>query len=72
MASRRTRVKRPQGNLRVIATIGAQVIELGSLNATTHKVNETIGLEELAELSRIYEQVLVNLLVTSYYWNSLT
>jgi succinyl-diaminopimelate desuccinylase len=49
---------------RFIAPTGAQVIELGPLNATIHKVNEMIGLEELEELSRIYEQILVNLLVT--------
>lgn len=47
---------------RFIAPTGAQVIELGPLNASIHKVNEHIGLEELEVLSRIYEQILVNLL----------
>lgn len=47
---------------RFIAPTGAQVIELGPLNASIHKVNEHIGLEELETLSRIYEQVLVELL----------
>ena len=48
---------------RFVAPTGAQVIELGPLNASIHKVNEHIGLEELETLSRIYEQILVNLLV---------
>jgi len=48
---------------RFIAPTGAQVIELGPLNASIHKVNEHIGLDDLLVLSRIYEQVLVNLLV---------
>ena len=47
---------------RFIAPTGAQVIELGALNESIHKINEHIGLEELACLSLIYEQVLVNLL----------
>ncbi|MGZ8152053.1 MAG: succinyl-diaminopimelate desuccinylase [Methylovulum sp.] len=47
---------------RFIAPTGAQVIELGPLNATIHKVNENIGLDDLEVLSQIYEQILVNLL----------
>ncbi|OAI08165.1 succinyl-diaminopimelate desuccinylase [Methylomonas methanica] len=47
---------------RFIAPTGAQVIELGPLNASIHKVNEHIGLDELDVLSRIYQQILVNLL----------
>ncbi len=47
---------------RFIAPTGAQVIELGPLNASIHKVNEHIGLEELESLSLIYEQILINLL----------
>lgn len=47
---------------RFIAPTGAQVIELGPLNASIHKVNEHIGLDELETLSRVYEQILVNLL----------
>lgn len=47
---------------RFIAPTGAQVIELGPLNASIHKVNEHIGLEELETLSQIYQQILVNLL----------
>ncbi|MBM4206653.1 MAG: succinyl-diaminopimelate desuccinylase [Gammaproteobacteria bacterium] len=47
---------------RFIAPTGAQVIELGALNESIHKINEHIGLDELETLSLIYEQVLVNLL----------
>lgn len=47
---------------RFIAPTGAQVIELGALNESIHKVNENIGLEDLEVLTRIYENMLVNLL----------
>jgi len=49
---------------RFIAPTGAQVIELGPLNESIHKVNENIGIEDLEVLSRIYEQILINLLAT--------
>ncbi|MDD5461818.1 MAG: succinyl-diaminopimelate desuccinylase [Methylococcales bacterium] len=48
---------------RFIAPTGAQVIELGLLNESIHKINEHVGLEDLEVLSRIYEQILINLLV---------
>jgi succinyl-diaminopimelate desuccinylase len=48
---------------RFIAPTGTQVIELGLLNESIHKINEHVGLEDLEVLSRIYEQILVNLLV---------
>jgi succinyl-diaminopimelate desuccinylase len=48
---------------RFIAPTGAQVLELGALNETIHKVNENIGLDDLEILSQIYEQILVELLV---------
>ena len=48
---------------RFIAPTGAQVIELGPINASIHKVNEHIDLDDLETLSRIYEQILINLLV---------
>ncbi len=47
---------------RFIAPTGAQVIELGPRNATIHKVNEEVGVEELERLSRIYEALLERLL----------
>ncbi len=48
---------------RFIAPTGAQVIELGALNESIHKVNENIGIGDLEVLSSIYEQILLNLLV---------
>ncbi|MCX7097019.1 MAG: succinyl-diaminopimelate desuccinylase [Methylococcales bacterium] len=47
---------------RFIAPTGAQVIELGPLNESIHKINEHVGVEDLEILSAIYEQILVNLL----------
>jgi succinyl-diaminopimelate desuccinylase len=47
---------------RFIAPTGAQVLELGALNESIHKVNENIGLEDVEVLSKIYEQMLINLL----------
>jgi len=47
---------------RFIAPTGAQVLELGPLNATIHKVNECVGVEDLDRLSAMYEQILRRLL----------
>ncbi|WP_411725554.1 succinyl-diaminopimelate desuccinylase [Methyloglobulus sp.] len=47
---------------RFIAPTGAQVIELGPLNESIHKINEHIDLKDLEVLSSIYERILVNLL----------
>ncbi len=47
---------------RFIAPTGAQVVELGALNESIHKLNENIGLDDLETLSLIYEQILVILL----------
>jgi succinyl-diaminopimelate desuccinylase len=47
---------------RFIAPTGAQVVELGALNESIHKINENIGLDDLETLSLIYKQILVNLL----------
>jgi succinyl-diaminopimelate desuccinylase len=47
---------------RFIAPTGAQVLELGPLNATIHKVNEHVAIDELDTLSEIYQQILENLL----------
>lgn len=47
---------------RFIAPTGAQVVELGPINASIHKVNEHVDLEELETLSRVYQQILINLL----------
>jgi succinyl-diaminopimelate desuccinylase len=47
---------------RFIAPTGAQVIELGPLNESIHKINEHIDVNDLEILSQIYEQVLMTLL----------
>jgi succinyl-diaminopimelate desuccinylase len=47
---------------RFIAPTGAQVLELGPLNATIHQVNECVGVGELDRLSSMYETILQNLL----------
>lgn len=47
---------------RFIAPTGAQVVELGPVNATIHKVNECVRTEDLDTLSRIYEDILIRLL----------
>jgi succinyl-diaminopimelate desuccinylase len=47
---------------RFIAPTGAQVIELGPLNATIHKIDERVSTADLEQLSRIYEGVLTRLL----------
>jgi len=47
---------------RFIAPSGVQVVELGPLNATIHKVDEHVAMTELDTLSEIYQQTLNNLL----------
>lgn len=47
---------------RFIAPTGAQVLELGPLNATIHKIDECVAIEDLDTLSRIYEGILQRLL----------
>ncbi|AZI14007.1 succinyl-diaminopimelate desuccinylase [Avibacterium paragallinarum] len=47
---------------RFIALMGAEVVELGPLNATIHKVNECVSCQDLATLGDVYQQMLVNLL----------
>lgn len=47
---------------RFIAPTGAQVLELGVLNATIHQINEHVNVADLEPLSEIYEQILENLL----------
>ncbi|EGV18749.1 Succinyl-diaminopimelate desuccinylase [Thiocapsa marina 5811] len=47
---------------RFIGPTGAQVVELGPVNATIHQVNECVGVVELDELSGIYRGILERLL----------
>ncbi len=42
--------------------LGAQVVELGPLNATIHQVDECVSVQDLDDLSDIYYQVLKNTL----------
>jgi succinyl-diaminopimelate desuccinylase len=49
---------------RFIADICPQVIELGPLNATIHKLNECVAVDDLDALSEIYYLTLVKLLVS--------
>ncbi len=48
---------------RFIAPTGAEVIELGPLNESIHKINENVKVEDLGILSDIYENMLIALLV---------
>lgn len=48
---------------RFIAPTGAQVVELGPINATIHKVNECVDVTAPAQLSQVYKGILKNLLV---------
>lgn len=48
---------------RFIAPLGAQVVELGPINASIHQVDEHVGVEELERLSAIYRGILERLLV---------
>jgi len=47
---------------RFIAPTGAQVVELGPINATIHKVNECVALETPEKLSKVYQGIMENLL----------
>jgi succinyl-diaminopimelate desuccinylase len=47
---------------RFIAPTGAQVLELGPVNATIHKVNEEVKAADLDTLTVIYERILEKLL----------
>jgi succinyl-diaminopimelate desuccinylase len=46
---------------RFIAQTGAQVVELGPVNKTIHKVDECVQVEELSTLCEIYERILQRL-----------
>jgi len=47
---------------RFIADICDQVVELGPVNASIHKLNERVAVADLEPLSRIYELMLSDLL----------
>lgn len=47
---------------RFIAPTGAQVVELGPVNATIHKVDECVAIADLDQLTELYLAVMENLL----------
>jgi succinyl-diaminopimelate desuccinylase len=47
---------------RFIAPTGAQVLELGPVNESIHKINENVSVQDVTRLSLIYEKILVLLL----------
>lgn len=47
---------------RFIAPTGAQVIEVGPVNATIHKVNECVKVADIEQLALIYQRILEKLL----------
>ena len=47
---------------RFIAPTGAQVIELGPVNATIHKIDECVKIDDLDSLADIYQDILQRLL----------
>ncbi|NIG98827.1 MAG: succinyl-diaminopimelate desuccinylase [Serratia symbiotica] len=46
---------------RFIAQMGSQVVELGPVNATIHKVNECVNAADLQLLSRMYQHIMEQL-----------
>ena len=48
---------------RFVAGTGAQVIELGPLNSTIHKVNECVNTSDLDLLSQVYEHIMETVLL---------
>ncbi|AEF55668.1 succinyl-diaminopimelate desuccinylase [Marinomonas posidonica] len=48
---------------RFIAKMGAQVVELGPINATIHQINECVDANSLEQLSNVYSGILENLFV---------
>ncbi|WP_114765200.1 succinyl-diaminopimelate desuccinylase [Vibrio rhodolitus] len=47
---------------RFIAQMGGQVVELGPVNATIHKVNECVSIADLEKLTDMYQNILENVL----------
>lgn len=47
---------------RFIAPTGAEVVELGPVNASIHKINEHVRIADLAKLAAVYEAIMERLL----------
>ena len=50
---------------RFVAPTGAQVVELGPVNRTIHKLNECVEVVALDQLARIYQRILEKLLAAN-------
>lgn len=50
---------------RFIAPTGAQVVELGPINSTIHKINECVSVADIDTLSNIYQRILEKLLLNT-------
>lgn len=50
---------------RFIADICDQLLEIGPVNATSHKIDECIAVDALPKLSAIYQRILIQLLLAS-------
>ena len=50
---------------RFIAPTGAQVVELGPVNATIHKINECVKVADIDTLSAVYEEILKRLMTST-------
>jgi succinyl-diaminopimelate desuccinylase len=48
---------------RFIAPTGAEVVELGPCNATIHQINECVAVNDLDDLTAIYQRILEHLLL---------
>ena len=50
-----------RADLAQLARMGAQVVELGPVNATIHKINECVNAADLQLLARMYQRVMEQL-----------
>ena len=49
---------------RFIAPAGVQLVELGPINATIHKLNEVVLADDLPRLAAIYRGIIARLLIS--------
>jgi len=49
---------------RFIAPLGTEVVELGLLNESIHKVDEKTPVDDLADLARVYKRIMTQLLAS--------
>lgn len=48
---------------RFIAQLGTEVVEIGPINATIHQIDECVRVSDLPRLTRVYQQIMKQLLV---------